>query len=140
MTAKGTVHIEKVCSRIYSECDSLVTWKWDDRFQSVLSEFSAEQEQEVVSVLEKHFESCWNEETINSAPGKVRSVAGGLGEVREGQLLYSSDPHGDSLLLGAFWPWQNGEKISFRILVDTPEIELGPGAPDPEVIQSPLTS
>lgn len=138
MAVRTSKTIEKICSRIYSECDSLVTWHWDDRFQAVLSEFPADQEKGVMSVLEKHFDTCWDEETINYAPGKIRSVAKGLGELRQGQRLFSSDPDQDGLLLGAFWPWQNGERISLRILADVPAIELGAGAPASEPIQSPL--
>ncbi len=137
----GRMHnVEKLCTRIYSDCNSLESWKWDDRFQTVLSEFSADQEEEVVTVLEKHFDSCWDEETIQFAPGKIKSVARGLGEVRNGQKLYTSDPDLDEIVIGAFWPWQNGKKISLRILVDVPVIELGAGAPESESIQSPLYS
>ena len=125
MAVSNAYKIEKICTRIFSECNSLVAWNWDDRFQAVLSEFPADQEKDVVSILEKHFDSCWDEETINYAPGKIRSVAKDLGEVREGQRLFSSDPDQDALLLGAFWPWQNGERISLRMLVDVPAIDLG---------------
>jgi len=125
MAVRNADNIEKICTRIFSECSSLVTWNWDDRFQAVLSEFPADSENEVIAVLEKHFDSCWDEETINYAPGKIRSVAKGLGDVREGQRLFSSDPEQDALLLGAYWPWQNGERISLRMLVDVAAIDLG---------------
>ncbi len=124
MAVQDSYKIEKICSRIYSECKSLVAWNWDNRFQAVLSEFPADHEKEVVSVLEKHFDRCWDEETIDYAPGKVRSVAKDLGEVREGQRLYCSDPDSEALLLGAYWPWQNGERISLRMLVDVADIDL----------------
>lgn len=138
MAVRNGYDIEKICSRIYSECNSLVTWNWDDRYQAVLSEFPSEKEEEVMSVLEKHFDSCWDDETIDFAPGKIRSVARDLGNVRHGQRLFSSDPNQDALLLGAFWPWQNGERISLRILVDVAAIDLGADAPHSQEIQSPL--
>jgi hypothetical protein len=140
MSVRNAYDVEKICSRIYSECDSLVTWKWDDRFQAVLSEFPADREEEVMSVLEKYFDTCWDEETIDYAPGKVRSVAKGLGEVRQGQRLFSSDPEQDALLLGAFWPWKNGKKISLRMLVDVPAINIGIEVSAPQSIQTPLYS
>jgi len=140
MVARNSFTIEKICSRIYSECDSLVTWNWDDRYEAVLSEFPADQEKDVMSVLEKYFDNCWDEETINYAPGKIRSVAKDLGEVRKGQRLFCSDPDQDALLLGAYWPWQNGEKISLRMLVDIAAIDLGMEAPDSQAIQTPLSA
>ena len=140
MVVRNACDIEKIGSRIYSECDFLVTWKWDDRFQAVLSEFPADHEEEVMSVLEKHFDTCWDEETINFAPGKVRSVAKDLGALRRGQRLFSSDPDQEALLLGAFWPWQNGKRISLRMMVDVPVIDLGMDAPASQEIQSPLYS
>jgi hypothetical protein len=124
MAVRSSKDIEKICNRIYSQCNSLVTWNWDDRYQAVLSEFPADQEKEVMTVLEKHFDRCWDDETINYAPGKIRSVAKDLGDVWEGQRLFSSDPNRDDLLLGAIWPWQNGEKISLRIRVDVAAIAL----------------
>ena len=140
MAVRNAFDIEKICSRIYSECNSLVTWNWDDRFHAVLSEFPADQGKEVMSVLEKYFDTCWDEETINYAPGKIRSVAKDLGEIRQGQRLFSSDPEQDALLLGAFWPWQNGEKISLRMLVDVAAIDMGMEAPESQSIQTPLYS
>jgi hypothetical protein len=130
--------VEIICSRIYSECESLVTWRWDDHFQTVLSEFPADHEEEVLSVLEKDFDTCWDEITIDYAPGNIRSVAKGLGEVRQGQRLFSSDPEQDALLLGAFWPWNNGKKISLRMLVDVAAIDIGIEAAAPKAIQTPL--
>ena len=138
MTVRSARDVEKICTRIYSECNSLVAWNWDDRFNAVLSEFPAEQEEDVVSVLEKHFDSCWDKETINYAPGKIRSVAKELGELRQGQRLFSSNPDHEALLLGAYWPWQNGKKISLRMLVDVAAIDMGLEAPASEAIQSPL--
>ena len=140
MAVRNAFDIEKICSRIYSECNSLVTWNWDDRFHAVLSEFPSDQEEEVISVLEKYFDTCWDEETIDYAPGKIRSVAKDLGEIRQGQRLFSSDPEQDALLLGAFWPWQNGEKISLRMLVDVAAIDMGMEAPESQSIQTPLYS
>ena len=130
--------VEIICSRIYSECESLLTWRWDDHFQTVLSEFPADHEEKVLSVLEKYFDTCWDEVTIDYAPGKIRSVAKGLGEVRQGQRLFSSDPEQDALLLGAFWPWNNGKKISLRMLVDVAAIDIGIEAAAPKAIQTPL--
>ena len=91
-------------------------------------------------MLEKYFDTCWDEETIDYAPGKIRSVAKDLGEIRQGQRLFSSDPEQDALLLGAFWPWQNGEKISLRMLVDVAAIDMGMEAPESQSIQTPLYS
>jgi hypothetical protein len=140
MTIQKSKTIEKICNRIFSECVSLVTWNWDDRYQAVLSEFPADQEEEVMSVLEKYFDACWDEETIDYAPGKIRSVAKDLGDIRQGQRLFSSDPNQDSLLLGAFWPWKNGKKISLRMLVDVAAIDIGMEASAPQSIQTPLYS
>jgi hypothetical protein len=140
MFSRSSSEIEKLCTKIYAECTPIVTWKWDDRFQTLLTEIPAEQEREVMSVLDKYFEECWDEETINNAPGKIKSVAGDLGNVREGQLLFTSDPDQEALLVGALWPWQNGKKISLRFLIDIADIELGAGAPVSAGIQTPLAA
>ena len=136
MVVRNACDIEKICSRIYSECDFLVTWKWDDHFQAVLSEFPADHEEEVMSVLEKHFDSCWDEETINYAPGKIRSVAKDLGALRRGQRRFSSDPDHEALFVAP--GDENGEAFEL-IFADahTDDADTGQTAPAIQSLRVP---
>jgi hypothetical protein len=127
MGAQSSQELETICDSIFSETAKDVAWKWDERFQALLSEFTCDEREEVVSVLEKNFETCWNESNISEAPLPVKNVASQLGEMRKNQLLYSSDPFREVLVLGAYWPWNNGKKFSLRILMEMIKIDLDSG-------------
>jgi hypothetical protein len=133
MGAHSSQELETICDSIFSETSKDVSWKWDKRFQALLSEFPCEDREEVISVLEKNFETCWNETNISEAPLPVRNIAGQLGEIRKNQLLYSSDPAREVLVLGAYWPWNSGNKFSLRIIMDMLTIDLGSEAMDESV-------
>ena len=125
MGAHSSQELETICDSIFSETSKDVSWKWDERYQALLSEFPCEEKEEVISVLERNFETCWNETNIGEAPMPVQNVANQLGEIRKNQLLYSSDPTREVLVLGAYWPWNNGKKFSLRVLMDALTIDLG---------------
>jgi hypothetical protein len=133
MGAHSSQELETICDSIFSETNKDVSWKWDKRFQALLSEFPCEDREEVISVLEKNFETCWNETNISEAPLPVRNIAGQLGNIRKNQLLYSSDPAREVLVLGAYWPWNNGNKFSLRIIMDMLTIDLGSEAMEESV-------
>ena len=125
MAVQSSQELETICDSIFSETSKDVSWKWDKRFSALLSEFPCEEEEEVITILEKNFVTCWNRENISEAPLPVKNAASNLGEIREDQLLYSSDPSREVLVLGAYWPWNNGKKFSLRILMDILKIDLG---------------
>ena len=133
MGAHSSQELETICDSIFSETSKDVSWKWDKRFQALLSEFPCEDREEVISVLEKNFETCWNETNISEAPLPVRNIASQLGEIRKNQLLYSSDPAREVLVLGAYWPWNKGNKFSLRIIMDMLTIDLGSEAMEESV-------
>ena len=133
MGKHSSQELETICDSIFSETSKDVSWKWDKRFQALLSEFPCEDREEVISVLEKNFETCWNEINISEAPQPVRNIAGQLGKIRKNQLLYSSDPAREVLVLGAYWPWNKGNKFSLRIIMDMLTIDLGSEAMEESV-------
>ncbi len=57
----------------------------------------------------------WDRKTIRNAPDIVKTGAGEFGDMRSGQLLFTSDPKGNMLILAAWWPWGDGEVVSLRI-------------------------
>ena len=133
MVVQSSQELETICDSIFSETNKDVSWKWDGRFHALLSEFPCEEEEEVIAILEKNFVTCWNDENIKEAPLPVKNAARQLGDIREEQLLYSSDPAREVLVLGAYWPWNNGKKFSLRILMDILKIDLGS-----ETVEEPI--
>ena len=107
--------LEEICREFLSASWEVFTWKWDHRFEALLAEFSAIDEDEVRAVLERDLSMVWNSSNIREAPNIVQISAGIFGGLRSGQLLFTSDPSRDVFIFGAWWPWGNGETISLRI-------------------------
>ena len=92
-----------------------MSWKWDDRFGTVLAEFLVENKDNIRELVGPYLGKAWDSSTIETAPDIVQTIAAELGSLRGDQLLFASDPEQDVLIYGAWWPWGNGETISLRL-------------------------
>ncbi|MEW6671734.1 MAG: hypothetical protein AB1427_08515 [Thermodesulfobacteriota bacterium] len=107
---------EHLCKELSNALKGILTWKWDDRFGTVLSEFSTDNKTHIHDVLKGRLDRVWDISGIEKAPDVVKTVISGLGGMIPGQLLFTSDPAGP-LVFCAWWPWGNGKTISIRIAV-----------------------
>ncbi len=107
--------MENVCRDLNKALQGLLSWKWDGRFETVLAEFAVKKKDGVRAVLDRYFPNSWGGSTIGNAPGPVQAVNGRLGGLREGQLLFATDPNDGAFLFCAWWPWGDGKTISIRI-------------------------
>jgi len=112
LNLSGPEHLCKELSRAF---EGVLTWKWDDRFQTVLAEFNVDNKTRVRDVLVRRLDRVWDSANIKKAPAVVQTIIGGLGGIMPDQFLFTSDPDRDSLVFCAWWPWGNGETISIRL-------------------------
>ncbi|MCK5827829.1 hypothetical protein KAH43_04810 [Candidatus Bipolaricaulota bacterium] len=92
-----------------------IEWRWDNRFQTALGEFSADMKDDVLGILEKYLISTWDSSSIEEAPAIVQEIKRKLGGLSSGQLLLLSDLNRGAFVFCAWWPWGSGKKISIRI-------------------------
>lgn len=107
--------IKELCKELLDDFDRILSWKWDSGFSALVAEFSADKQDEVRSVLERHLSFKWDRRSIGKAPEKIKTKTGDLGDLRDNQLLFTTDPEGNILIFAAWWPWGNGEVVSVRI-------------------------
>jgi hypothetical protein len=107
--------VDSVCGELSRAFQGVLSWKWDDRFETVLAEFGVASKDKVRAILERYFSSTWDSANVGTAPEIVRTIDSDFGGLRPGQLLFSSDPNQDALIFCAWWPWGNGKSISIRI-------------------------
>ena len=107
--------LHNACKNIASALNGILSWKWDDRFGVVLAEFSTEEKDKILSVLEQHFNSTWDMSSIQIAPENVYAAADLLGRLNEEQVFFTSAIEKEILIFCAWWPWGNGKTISIRI-------------------------
>jgi len=107
--------VENVCGELSRAFQGLLSWKWDDRFETVLAEFGVETKDKVRAILERYLSSTWDSANVGTAPEIVRTIDSDFGGLWPGQLLFTSDPNRDTLIFCAWWPWSDGKSTSIRI-------------------------
>ena len=109
------LELDKICKELLSAFQDVLSWKWDSRFETVLAEFDVANKDKVRAILDRHFRSAWDSSNIGKAPLCVKEVDTYLGNLRAGQMLFSSDTIRSAYIYCAWWPWGNGTTISIRI-------------------------
>jgi hypothetical protein len=111
----NTTRLEKSCNQLISDFGKRLTWKWDDRFETVLAEFSVTDKQIIYPLITRHMGEIWALDQGACPPKVVQMIIDYFGGLTPGQTLFTSDPNQDGLLLCAWWPWGNGKTISIRL-------------------------
>ena len=111
----NNLSIENICRELARAFQGVLLWKWDKRFETVLAEFSVQQEGEIRATLKRYLNLTWDSAAVGNAPDIVRNINDNLGGLRQGQYLFTSDPHHNGLVFCTWWPWGDGKEISIRI-------------------------
>jgi hypothetical protein len=111
----NTEKLEKNCRKMLNEFEDQLTWKWDERFGTVLAEFDVGNKESVSNIIKIYMGDIWDNGNSKTAPEVVQTVINYFGGLSHGQQLFTSDPKGDDLVLCALWPWGNGKTISIRM-------------------------
>ena len=117
MLQYDTSLLEKRCRSLIDSLGDCLTWKWDDRFETILAEFDVSQKETIQTVLSKEMDIVWHPENTSSAPELIHILINYFGGLNPGQQLFTSDPDIDGILLCAWWPWGNQKTISIRLAV-----------------------
>jgi len=107
--------LESVCRELRTAFEGILSWKWDNRFEAVLAEFSAGKKESIRGILERSLGTTWDSSNIENASEIVREIHDHLGGLRPGQLLFTSNPNGEAFIFCAWWPWGDGKTISIRM-------------------------
>jgi hypothetical protein len=107
--------VESACKELWIAFRGALSWKWDNRLETVLAEFDAGKKESIRAILERSLSITWDSSNIGDAPEIVREINRHLGGLRSGQLLFTSDPNREAFIFCAWWPWGDGETISIRI-------------------------
>lgn len=110
-----TSRLEKQCRDLVEMFKNELTWKWDDRFETVLAEFDVKDKDQVHANLKSIMGSIWDDKNAEESPEIVRLVIAYFEGIGPRQLLFTSDPDEDDIILCAWWPWGNDTTISIRI-------------------------
>ena len=107
--------VENRCRSIISEGNDIFSWSWDDRFMKALTTFKSTDKETVQFILEKNFGNFWDYKKAKKSPQIIKDIVNSVGGMEKDQLIFSSNPESDILLVGNWWPWGSGDTISLRI-------------------------
>jgi hypothetical protein len=113
--------LEKISKELLSASWEFLSWRWDPRFEALLTEFTVDKKDEFREILERDFSNVWDRSNIREAPDIVQVCNNNFGGLRSGQLLFTTDPRQDVFICGAWWPWDDGRTISLRIASTVPK-------------------
>jgi hypothetical protein len=115
MNQQNKESLENVYKQLALAFDGVLSWKWDNRFETILAEFTADNKDRIRSTLEQYLGHTWDSSTVANAPLIVQTVTNRLGGLMPGQLFFTSDPDLEPFMFGAWWPWGDGQTISIRL-------------------------
>lgn len=101
-----------------------LSWEWDSRFKTALSQISMKEKTALGEILENYLGKAWDSVTINTAPEIVQPILAGLGGIMSGQLFYASSFAENGIVFCAWWPWGNGQTISIRLGTNLEDVTL----------------
>jgi hypothetical protein len=90
-------------------------WSFDSRFVALASTFIVPFEAQARAAIAEALPAEYTSTTLSSARPELRDLAARTGGLRAGQLLVAGGPIGGITAFGLWWPWGDGETISFRV-------------------------
>lgn len=115
MLQYDTSLLENRCRALIDQLGDQLTWKWDNRFETVLAEFPVKATETVKQILSGQMDIVWHQGNTAQAPELIHILVDYFGGLNPGQQMFTSDPEIDGILLCAWWPWGNGKTISIRL-------------------------
>ena len=106
--------IESFCRNVVGTAGNLIEWEWDYKFLLMIGVLDLERGEDVREILENTLSHRFQHDT-ETIPRPVVEVLGGLGGLRSGQLMLTSDPGLDPMIFCAWWPWRRQPKVSLRM-------------------------
>ncbi|MCJ8320507.1 MAG: hypothetical protein MJK12_12790 [Colwellia sp.] len=124
-------NLECVFKDIIKDLGEVFIWQWDDKRQSLLTEFSRNKKDLALPKIEQLFTDEWDKKTIKKSPDALKIQLGSLaGLVKEQRLFTSPAKDGKPAVLAIWWPWGHGGTYSLRltVLADSYDITATPNS------------
>ena len=109
--------LEKMTGDLTASLCDILEWRWDDRFDTALAQFSVAAQGRVGHILAGTLDHAWDRGNAEGSPEIIRMIIDYFGGIQHDQKLLSSDPDRDDILVCAWWPWMDGETVSIRLAV-----------------------
>lgn len=106
---------KEICRKICLNIPASYVWHWDSKRQMAAVVLDEEDAEMVFYPLFKEFRNHWNFNSINEAAAAVNRYVVSECGLMPGQALFSSHVVCSLVLIVAWWPWGNDDKVSMRV-------------------------
>lgn len=94
-----------------------ITWRWDEQQSALLTEFSWEKKERMLTVLRQLFSEEWHRKSIKKAPKIIKAELGDLAHLTKEQLIFTRPATDKSPAFALiWWPWGHGGTYSMRLI------------------------
>jgi len=114
--------IETLSKEIRQNLPQTLSWKHDDRYPVVMSEFEAKYTQAVFSQLKPFFKHTWDINSFKQAPEATHKFYEQFGEFMPSQVFLSTEDIDSTFIYCVAWPWSDGDMLSVRLAPYNPNL------------------
>ena len=108
-----------------------LTWRWEEKQSVLLTEFSWEKKERMLTVLRRIFSEEWHKKNIKKSPTSLKAELGELTQLSKDQFIFTKPATEDFPAIAViWWPWGHGGTYSMRIKIlnsnyDEASLEMG---------------
>lgn len=114
-------------AEISDPLDKSLVWKFDERFNAMLSEFAQNRADDVLASLRNIFPHEWQAKINKFIPAEIRNQLGTLSKLNKEQLMLAKPATtNEPAIVALWWPWGHGGTYSLRIFTLDNDFDLIP--------------
>ena len=109
---------DTIFSTISAPLGDELTWRWEEKQSALLTEFSWEKTERILTILRRLFSEEWHKKNIKKAPNVLKTELGELANLSKEQLIFTKPATEETPALAViWWPWGHGATYSMRIKI-----------------------
>lgn len=132
---------DPIFSKITALLSDELNWRWEDKQATLLTEFSWEKNERILTILRRLFSEEWHKNNIKKAPKSLKDELGVFANLSKKQLIFTRPATEEMPALAViWWPWGHGSTYSMRIKIlnsnyDDAELKQGQASLIKKVLQ-----
>ena len=109
---------DTIFSTVTTPLGNELTWRWENKQSALLTEFSWEKKERILTTLRELFSEEWHKKNIKKAPEPLKIELGELANLSKEQLIFTKPATENTPALALiWWPWGHGATYSMRIKI-----------------------
>lgn len=119
--------IENITQLLRESLGDNITWKFDEKFHGMLSEFAQNKSDVVLEKLRNALPHEWDTKTVKKLPKSMKVQLGEKRKLTKQQKILACEAQGNTpAIVALWWPWGHGGTYSLRILLLNENFENTP--------------